>query len=411
MRHIFSVITFTMIFSFSAFGKDESNITITKLSKHIYKITAVERFDVNFVASIGPDGILLVDTGFKSTAEELQSALRAISKAGVKFVINSHGHIDHTGGNSLFGKDATIISHVNLPKKINKGPYILEEHTSDAYPEWTIESTMKIYFNGEEIRVFSLPGSHDNDDLMVHFTESKIAYMGDIAYGLNYPTYDAATADATLYAEVVKRAIALLPNNTLVVSGHGKDCTMKEMREYQKMLAETTRIVLEEVAKGKTADDIPVEMLGPWAEYGGQYQGAKGWIRALVESAMRIDEPVIDTIKPMYLERKENGIHAAIYAFNEIQKTTDQELYLDLYIFGTHLLKHEEWNDALQIFELANSAYPDNPYFWYFLFLQGEAHLGAGNIGAAIEKFEACLHLNPDHKKSQEMLDKLTGGK
>ncbi|UCF36102.1 MAG: MBL fold metallo-hydrolase [Acidobacteriota bacterium] len=387
----------------------EDRVHLTKMTGHLYRITAVSGFEVNFVASIGPDGILLVDTRFKDTAAELKDKLHALGQRDVKFVINTHAHVDHTGGNRFFGQQAVVISHPALRGKIQKGRYILDENPDQALLELTLSDSLNIHFNGEEIPLLALPGSHDNDDLLVHFTKSKVVYMGDLAYGMHYPTYDTDTGDAAKYAEIVGRALEFLPDDVLIVSGHGKDCTIPEMREFQAMLSETTRIVVEALESGRSTEEIEVASLGKWANYAGEYQDAAGWIRALAGSVKKRGKPSVDLIAPMYLARKADGIGAAIARFNSILNASPGDYHLDLYIFGKYLVDQEAWNDAAEIFALANSAHPDNPYVWLFWFLQAEAHLAAGDSQSAREKYQRCLELKPDYAKAKTRLVELTG--
>jgi len=395
----------------SILADDETRITITKITEHIYKINAIAGFDVNFVASIGADGILLVDTGFKETSAQLKQALLGHDKRGVKYVINTHSHVDHTGGNRAFGSDATVISHSALRSKITQGRYSIEENPSWALPDLTFEDRLKLYFNGEEIRVVSIPGSHDNDDLVVHFTRSKVAYMGDLAYGLSYPSYDNRTGDATRYAEVVAEALEFLPDDVLVVSGHGKDCSMPEMREYQQMLAETTRIVLEQLQAGKTADEITAASLGEWGHYAGQYQGAEKLIQSLARSANKRDSPKVDIIGPMYQARKDGDLDDAIAAFDKIRATSPDDYYANLYLFGNYLFEQRAWDEAISIFALANEVYPDNPFVWLFWALQADSHLEAGENETAIVKYRKSLEINPDNIDAEKKLIQLENEK
>jgi glyoxylase-like metal-dependent hydrolase (beta-lactamase superfamily II) len=399
--------TLLTLMTVPATADDESAITITRISEHIYKINAVAAFDVNFVASIGPDGILLVDTGFKETSLRLKELLLAQGKGQVKYVINTHAHVDHTGGNRVFGKDAVVISHSALRHKITKGRYSIEENPRWSLPDLTFQDNLTLYFNGEEIRIKAVPGSHDNDDLVVHFTQSKIAYMGDLAYGMNYPSYDTRTGDATRYAEAVARALTFLPDDVTVISGHGKDCTIPEMREYQQMLAETTRLVLAQLQAGKKASQIDAATLGKWANYAGPYQGADEWIESLVKSVERRDRPIADIIGPMYQARKDGDIHDAVAVFNKISVKSPDDYFGHLYLFGNFLSEQKAWHEAITIYSLANEAYPDNPFVWLFWSLQADRHLEAGEHAAALLKYQKSLEINPDNTDAREKLNRL----
>jgi glyoxylase-like metal-dependent hydrolase (beta-lactamase superfamily II) len=386
---------------------DDSAITITHLTGPVYKINAVAGFDVNFIASIGRDGILLVDTGFKETAPELARKLKEFDRREVRYIINTHSHVDHTGGNRAFGKTATIIAHPELRNKIRTGRYLVEENPPQVLPDLVFDGELRMFFNGEEIRITAQPGSHDNDDLVVHFTKSKVVYMGDLAYGMHFPSYDTRTGDATKYAAVVAAALDFIPDDVTVVSGHGRDCTVPEMREYQQMLDETTRIVLQQLAEGAKAAEISVDSLGRWGNFGGPYVDGAKWIRNLALSFDRRDAPGIDTIGPMYLARKQGGLAAALRTFDEIRAKHPDDYHLDLYLFGKYLVEQKAWDEAATVFALANEAFPNNPYVWYFWFLQGDVHQSAGNYEAAAREFRESLRLNPENTTARAALDEL----
>lgn len=382
-------------------------IQVEKLTTHIYKATASKRYDVNLVFSAGPDGVLLVDTAFKETAPELKEHIDALGFGTVKYVINTHSHVDHTGGNRAFGKDAVIISHPALREEIGKGRYIIEEDPPESLPDMTVDGSMSLYFNGEEIRIRTLPGSHDNDDLMVHFTKSGIVYMGDLAYGLHFPTYDTRSGDARKYADIVASAIEGLPEDTIVVSGHGRDCSMSDMREYQRMLAATTAIVIRELDKGTPHAEITPALLGDWANYDGPYQGAAGWIRSLIDSRENEGKPYVPVIEPLYRARQAGGMKAVVATLDRINAETPGDYHLELFLFGQYAVDQHAWQDAAAIFALANSAYPDNPFTWLFWSLQADAHAAMGEKLIAIEKYEKALQINPDYAAARNKRDAL----
>lgn len=382
-------------------------IQVEKLTPHIYKATATKRYDVNLVFSVGPDGVLLVDTAFKETASELREHIDALGFGAVKYVINTHSHVDHTGGNRVFGREAIIIAHPAVREEMGKGRYIIEEDPPEALPDITVDGTMSLFFNGEEIRIRALPGSHDNDDLMVHFTKSGIVYMGDLAYGLHYPTYDTRSGDARRYADIVAAALEGLPENTVVVSGHGKNCTMADMREYQAMLAATTSIVMEALDQGTPREAIEPSLLGKWADYAGPYQGAAGWITSLIDSRENAGKTHVPIIEPLYRARKSGGMPAAIATFNRITAENPGDYHLELYLFGQYAVDQQAWQDAAEIFALANSASPDNPFTWLFWSLQADAHAAMGQKRMAIEKYDRALKINPDYATARDKRDAL----
>lgn len=390
-----------------AVAQQDERIEIVKMTDRIYRITATSGYQVNLVASVGQDGILLVDTGFKDTAEELHKKLAGFNVGDVRLVINTHAHRDHNGGNWAFGKDAIVISHELMRDKITRGAYVLEEHPAWALPEVMLSDRLTLFFNGERIEVMALPGSHDSDDLIVHFSDSKIVYMGDIGYGMNYPSYDSTSGDATKYAEVVRRALDRLPEDVLFVSGHGDDCVREQMEEYQQMLDETTKLVLAEVAKGRSADEIDVGVLGRWGSYAGKYVSAEEWIRTLVESASKEVWGKASPIEPMYREYRNGGVNAAVKAFQEIRERQPGDYSYDLYRFGDFLIAEKAYDDAIVMFGVLIATHGDSPYLWYFHRKRGDAYEGAGNRSEAISDYRRSLDLKPDNEVTKQKLEEL----
>lgn len=388
----------------TAAAQQAGQVELARLTERIYRVTATHGYEVNFVASVGADGILLVDTGFAGTAKELQADLAALDAGPVRFVINTHAHRDHNGGNGAFGREAVVISHRAMRDKMTRGDYVLEEHPSWALPDIVLDDRLTLFFNGERIEIIALPGSHDSDDLIVHFVESKVVYMGDVGYGVNYPSYDTATGDATRYAEIVRRAIDMLPDDVLFISGHGADGTRQDMEKYQRMLAETTRIVLAEMAQGKGADQIDPVVLGEWDSYAGPYVSARQWIANLVDSAR--DDPLrgASPIEAMYRAYRAADVRAAVAAFHEYHDSVPRDYSYHLYRFADFLMDETAYGDAIVVFDLLIATYGDSPYLWYFYRKRADAQRAAGDDGRATEDYQRALELNPNDAVSRQRL-------
>ncbi len=240
-----------LLFGGNMLAQDASNVKVVKLTDKLYKIELVGGFEVNMLAFLGEDGLLLVDAGFKSTAKKLKEELRKLGNDKPAFIISTHEHIDHIGGNYIFGKEPVIIGHKNLKLRMKGSDYIYEEYPEHSLPELTFVDSLTLHFNGEDIRIISIAGSHSDNDIMVHFTKSGYAYLGDVAYGLHIPSVDPTSGNDSQYGSVVKKALDLLPDDTKFVSGHGRDLSMAEMREWQKMLEETISVIRKEMDNGK----------------------------------------------------------------------------------------------------------------------------------------------------------------
>ena len=408
MMKIQIIKTLVLIICLVAFGfcQDETSIKVVKLTEKLYKIEFYAGFDVNIIASIGEDGLLLVDTGFKSTAKKLKAELQKLGNAEPKYIITTHEHIDHTGGNAIFGSDPVIIGHRMLRTRMRADKYILQEYPDAALPDITFTDSLSLYFNGEEIRIISIAGSHTDNDIMVHFTKSGYAYLGDIAYGLHIPSVDMSSGDDSQYANVVKKALDLLPDDTKFVSGHGRDLNMAEMREFQNMLEETIEVVRKEMEKGKDVATMQKEkILSKWEKYAdGGYTSIDTWIQNIVNGFNNVK--VGPTPQAHYYRAfQRGGVESVIATYNDLRENHADEYHFypyQLYKFAYFLIDKENYRDAIKILEFDISEYPD-PYYLYDGL--GEAYWKNGEKENAIKYYKKSLELEPDNTNAIMMLD------
>jgi glyoxylase-like metal-dependent hydrolase (beta-lactamase superfamily II) len=238
---------------------------IKKFSNHVYRMTFPFKLKTNIGVSIGSDGMLLVDTGFKETVEPLRKNLAKIGGKDLKFIINTHSHGDHTSGNSIAGPNTKIISSSSLASmvaagilKSGKGP--LTGRTGKQFPRY-----YSMRFNGEEVRIIPAPGSHSHSDQIIHFIGSGVVHMGDLLLSQSFP---AVSRNVPGYMEILDKVIDVFPEDAIFISGHGKDSSMTDVVKYRHMLRTTTRLIQEGIKQGKTADQMKKQrLLKDYEEY------------------------------------------------------------------------------------------------------------------------------------------------
>jgi cyclase len=212
----------------------------------------------NIGVSAGPDGLLMVDNEFAPLAEKIEKALHEISPGKLKFVINTHYHGDHTGGNIHFGREAPIVAHTNVRKRLRITP----PSTQAALPVVTFDDSLSVHFNGEEIKVLHVPSGHTDSDSFIFFTKSNVVHMGDQFFCGRYPNIDlGGGGDVRGYIRNVELAIERIPPDAKIIPGHGPLGTMKELKEFHEMLVGTTGFVEKEIAAGKTLEQVKAEGL------------------------------------------------------------------------------------------------------------------------------------------------------
>jgi cyclase len=391
-----------------AYTRETSLVKISRLTSNLYKVSYNVGYLVNGVISIGADGLLLVDTGGKETADELKEKLKALGNDKPAFIINTHAHVDHTGGNAAFGKDPVIIAHKILRHRLQHSNYIICEYPDEALPDIMITDSASLFFNGEEIRIIALPGSHADNDIIVHFTKSGIAYLGDLAYGMMFPSVDYRTGNAAKYAEVVEKAICLLPENTKIISGHGRDCSMDDMRKFQEMLEKTTGIVRNALAEGKNVETMQKEnILKDWISFSSEeYITSDDWISDLASDILD-PAPKKSIIEPILIAMNEGGPEAGVSKYYQLKNNYHTEYHFHafrLYQVGKYLTEKGRLKAAIKILDLNAIEYPK---FWMTFDGLGNAHLKAGNKEEAIKNYKLSLRLNSKNTNALRQLELL----
>ena len=228
-------------------------IKVTKVSGNIYML---EGQGGNIAASVGEDGIVIVDDEFAPLAEKIQAALKnlGITDKPVRFVINTHYHGDHSGGNAPFANSgSTVIAQDNVRKRLisggsagNGGSMKMENKPAEkaALPVITFEHEVTVHLNGEDIRALHFPSGHTDGDAIIFFPKNNVVHMGDDFVRYGFPFIDVASGGSVLgMIDGVEKAAAQLPADVKVIPGHGALSNLDDVRAYVKMLKETTDVV------------------------------------------------------------------------------------------------------------------------------------------------------------------------
>ena len=393
-------------------AQGHTHILVTPLKDRFYRLTSTTPYRVNFVAYVSGDGILLVDAGQKETGGELRAALEDIAggDARVKVLINTHAHIDHTGGNLALAGEPLIIGTDTLRSTLRAYSYVLDEFPDNALPSVTFRDSLNVYFGGEKIRLIATPGSHDATDLIVHFVNAGIVCMGDISYGMTFPSVDGYTGNQLGYPEVIDRVLGLIPSKVTIVSGHGRETSVAELKRFRDMIAATSEIVHREMAKGKDVATMQKEdVLGEWTAYEGGVGGDRmGWIAALaVAGPGRYRGSIAGEL---YKVLQEGDADAALARYDELKRDYPDEYPFQsnhLVRVGSWLLEKNRTADAIKMFERYTVEFPRTASGYDRL---GEAYVRAGEKELAIQSFEKVVELNPRDVYAAEMLKRLRGG-
>lgn len=275
--------------------RDFSNVEIkaTHVAGNVYMLTGSGG---NIGVSVGDDGVLMVDDQFAPLADKIRAALKELGKGKLKFVLNTHWHGDHTGGNVEFGPEAPIIAQTNVRERLSTTQHILnnvyEPSPKEALPVITFDESLSIHFNGEEIKVLHYPHSHTDGDSIVYFTRSNVIHMGDCFFSGMFPFVDLKSGgDVEGLSKTVEAVIAKLPPGVKIIPGHGPLSTPDDLKAFGRMLKESTKLVRERIAAGKTVAQIRLEGMGDeWKSWGEGFIDTRKWLDTVYDS-LEQDEP------------------------------------------------------------------------------------------------------------------------
>jgi len=271
-------------------------IKVTKVAGNIYMLQGAGG---NIAASVGEDGIVIVDDQYAPLADKIAAALKGIGATDkpVRFVINTHYHGDHTGGNAPFATNgSTVIAQDNVRKRLQTGgkagigtAMSMDQPAAAkaALPIITFDHDVTVHLNGEDIRALHFPGGHTDGDAIVFFPTANVVHMGDdfVRYGYPFIDVNAGGSVQGMIAACDKVA-SLLPDDVKVIPGHGDLSTLGDVRDYSVMLKETSAAVQAAINLKKTPEQMKKEkILAPWdAKYSGKFINSDLFIDTLYNS-------------------------------------------------------------------------------------------------------------------------------
>lgn len=263
-------------------------IKVTKVAGNVYLL---EGAGGNIAASIGEDGIVIVDDQFAPLADKIRAALKGITDKPLRFIINTHYHADHTGGN-LPLHDATIVAHDNVRKRLESGgtggnggglSFKEEPSPKEALPVVTFSHDVTLHVNGEDIHALHAPSGHTDGDSIVLFTKSNVVHMGDDFVTYGFPFVDIAAGGSVRgMIAALEAALARLPPDVKVIPGHGPVSKPDDVRSYIRMLKDTLAAVDKGIKAGKSLDQLKKEkVLASWQKFSGDFVTTELFIETL----------------------------------------------------------------------------------------------------------------------------------
>ena len=261
-------------------------INSTDLGSGIYMLTGAGG---NMGLSTGADGAILIDDEFAPLSERIRAAIGKLGKTPVHYLVNTHWHGDHTGGNAHFGEaGAVIVAQDNVRKRLSTDQFMkafkrtTKAAPAIAWPVITFNDEISFYQNGQTIHVFHVKNAHTDGDSMIYFEPADVLHTGDVLFNKMYPFIDTGSGgsiDGMIAAQ--ERALALVTDTTKIIPGHGPLATRADLAHNLAMLKAVRTAVLKTIAEGKSVDEAvaadPLKALNE--EWGGGFIKAEQMVR------------------------------------------------------------------------------------------------------------------------------------
>lgn len=241
---------------------DTVQIKTTKLTESVYMLEGSG--GGNIAVCIGRDGAFMIDDHYAPLTGKIKDAIAKLTDKPVQFIINSHWHGDHSGGNENFGSEgAIIVSQENSRKRMEADQFFgLPPHTQAAYspaglPKITFTQSMTFYYNGETIQIFHIADAHTDGDAIIYFKQSDVLHMGDVFVRYGFPFIDEPNGgNINGMIETIDSVITKITDKTKIIPGHGQLSSKKDLVEYNNMLRSIRDRVKKLMNEGKTMEQI-----------------------------------------------------------------------------------------------------------------------------------------------------------
>ena len=268
-----SIITFAIIALPSLVLSQDWDSVQVKTHKINDRISMLEGRGGNIGVLSGEDGIMMIDAQYAELNAKITNALAAISDKDIRFIVSTHWHFDHVGGNELFAKEgAVILAQDNVRKRMSTGQFMewierdVAPYPKAAMPIITFQDQITFHLNDEEVYVFHSAPAHTDGDAVIWFKTSNVVHMGDIFVTYGFPFID-VSAGGMLNGmiEFQGKVLEMIDDQTKVISGHGPVSTKSDLEKFRNQLIDIRSKIMPLIKAGKTQDEVITE--NPIADY------------------------------------------------------------------------------------------------------------------------------------------------
>lgn len=275
------------------------SLKTTPIVPGIYMVEGADGFaGGNVGVSVGDDGVFIIDDELQPMTQKLKAALGSLSKKPVRFVINTHWHADHTGGNGgLAATGAILVAHDNVRKRLSVDQVLdffgkqmtIPASPPGALPVVTFGDDITLHLNGDEVHIFHVPPTHTDGDAIVHFKKANVIHAGD-TFVSSYPIVDSSSGGQFEgFITTADRLLAICDDSTKIIPGHGPVMDRADLVAWRAMLVEMRDRIAKLVAAKKTLEQIKAAK--PTAEFDAR------WGQGFIKPENFIDE-IYKTLPP-----------------------------------------------------------------------------------------------------------------
>ncbi len=255
---------FSLLFSVPLLAQpnlDTVRIRPVKVSDHIYMLKGSGG---NIGVLIGKDGTLMIDDQFAPLSNKINGAIKTLDPGEIRFLINTHIHGDHSGGNENFKRmGITVVAHDVVRERmqketVNRQGQPVPPRDKDALPVITFADRLNFHLNDEDIELIHLDPGHTDGDVLVHFVKANVFHTGDTFTRMGYPFIDVSNAGTINgYISSLDKMLALMDDNSKVMPGHGEVASKADVKTFRDKVADIRDQVAAAMKKGKKIEDIP----------------------------------------------------------------------------------------------------------------------------------------------------------
>lgn len=258
---------------------DDVVIKAQQVSNNVYMLAGAGG---NIGVLLGAEGTLMIDDQFEPLAPKIEQAIANIESAKqpkVSYVVNTHYHGDHSGGNVYFSKSASLLAHENVRKRLAK-------KSDQGLPVITYESGVKLHLNNEDVHVMHLPAGHTDGDSVVYFANANVWHLGDLFFQNRFPYIDTDGGGSVKgYIQNISSLLLKIDESAPIIPGHGELANKKDLQNLLSMIIATKLEVQTKRAKGDSLEDvIKAGLSEKWSSWHWSFITEEKWIKTLYNS-------------------------------------------------------------------------------------------------------------------------------